>query len=115
MDIAPETGPNTLNDDAGPPSGGLSESAPTPLPQMLDLPAAQALRELLSHAIAEGGFALDAAAVERLSTPCAQLLLSACRSANSACASFKIFNASDVFRTALADLGLQSEFSKWMI
>ena len=50
-----------------------------------------------------------------MSTPCAQVLLATGRAAASAGASFKILNASAVFRTALADLGLRDEFKNWMV
>ncbi len=82
------------------------------LPQILDLTEAKSLRDLVAALQGEGAVILDASAVDRMSTPCAQVLLAAGRTPGGA---FKIINASDVFRTALADLGLQPEFSKWMV
>ena len=84
------------------------------LPQILDLTYAKALRDRMATLAGEHAIILDAGAVERMSTPCAQVLLAAARAAVSARTSFRIVNASAVFRTALADLGLQPEFSKWM-
>jgi anti-anti-sigma regulatory factor len=82
------------------------------LPPVLDLTRAHALRDTVAALIARGtDVALDAAAVERMSTPCAQILLAAGRAVGP---SFKIVNSSDVFRAAIADLGLQREFSKWV-
>jgi len=49
-----------------------------------------------------------------MSTPCAQVLLAAGRAAVSMGISFRIMNASTVFRTALADLGLERAFSDWI-
>jgi chemotaxis protein CheX len=93
-------------------------SAPCPavrlLPQILDLTQAKSLRDSLAAQLAGHAVVLDAGAVERMSTPCAQVLLAAARAAGSADASFRIINASAVFRTALADLGLVPEFCKWM-
>lgn len=84
------------------------------LPASLDFTQAQPLRDGLAALLARNPeLTLDASAVERMSTPCAQLLLAAGRSI-SATGNFRIVNASEHFRTALVDLGLQSEFSQWM-
>jgi anti-anti-sigma regulatory factor len=91
-----------------------SEAAPGELPQILDLTEAKPLRERLAALAGDPSPAVDAGAVQRLSTPCAQVLLATGRAVASAGASFRIVNASAVFRAALADLGLQPEFSKWM-
>jgi anti-anti-sigma regulatory factor len=84
------------------------------LPQMLDLVQATHLRDDMMRLAGAGGLLLDASAVERMSTPCAQVLLAAARAAQASKESFKITNASETFRTAIAELGLQSEFSNWM-
>jgi chemotaxis protein CheX len=88
---------------------------PHGLPQILDLTQARELRDRMLTLLATGTVVLDASAVDRMSTPCAQVLLATGRAADAADARFQIVNASHVFRTALADLGLQSEFSNWMI
>jgi len=86
-----------------------------PLPQTLDLVEAQVLCDRMRGMLKEGPVVLDASAVERMSTPCAQVLLATGYAADSAGISLQFTNPSDVFRGALTDLGLQSQFSKWMI
>ncbi len=95
---------------------GAAAALPAPmiLPDVLDLPAAQPLRDRLAQSIGGGAVEVDAATVERMSTPCAQVLLAAARAADAASTTFKIVNCSDAFRMALADLGLAAEFAKWM-
>ena len=104
------------NDINGPRDHGTATTGDpvSALPQVLDLTRAQSLRDLLVTLINRGSVALDAAAVERMSTPCAQVLLAAGRAAAAAGADYKILNASAPFRTALDDLGLEQEFSMWM-
>ena len=85
------------------------------LPSVLDLTGAQSLRDTLVGLLGDGSLLLDASAVERMSTPCAQVLLAAARAADLAGSPFQVFEASDVFQAALADLGLQDEFKKWMV
>lgn len=82
---------------------------------MLDLPQARGLKEDLARLLVQGAVVLDAAAVERMSTPSAQVLLAAGRAAAAAGTEFQIVNASEVFRAALADLGLQAEFKNWVM
>jgi chemotaxis protein CheX len=105
---APDQGENL---PAAPSPGGAGSL----LPQILDFTQAQPLRETMTTLLNAGALMLDASAVERMSTPCAQVLLATGRTAASSGASFKILNASAAFQTALADLGLQSEFDNWMI
>jgi len=85
------------------------------LPQVLDLTQAQNLRDSMAARLGDGSVLLDASAVERMSTPCAQVLLAAGRAADLAGSRFQIFDASDVFLAALADLGLQVEFKNWVV
>jgi chemotaxis protein CheX len=93
------------------PAGGREPHA---LPQILDLTEAQNLRDSMIRASAERSIVLDASSVERMSTPCIQVLLGAGRAADVSRKPFKIVNASDVFRSAIDDLGLHAEFSNWM-
>lgn len=111
-----EPNPGSASRRHGPkvPFGQKPDFAVSELPQILDLTRAKPLRDTLAGLLGERALILDAGAVQRMSTPCAQVLLATGRSAAAAGTSFKILNASAVFRTALADLGLQSEFSKWM-
>jgi chemotaxis protein CheX len=85
------------------------------LPQVLDLTQAQNLRDAMMARLSDGQLVLDASAVERMSTPCVQVLLATGRAADLAGSVFQIVDASDVFRTALADLGLHAEFKNWMV
>ncbi|MGA7804672.1 STAS domain-containing protein [Bradyrhizobium sp.] len=99
--------------DNGAPSASSSRNAHS-LPQTLDLTQAAALRGDLTGLLGSGVVLLDAAAVERMSTPCVQVLLAAGLAAEAASQPIRIVNASDAFRTAVADLGLESHFIKWM-
>jgi len=96
----------------------LGQEAGSPfirLPQLLDLPQAQNLRTTMAALLGNGAVLLDASAVERMSTPCAQVLVAAGRAADLAGSPFQINDASDVFLAALADLGLQAEFKNWVV
>jgi chemotaxis protein CheX len=89
---------------------------PHSLPQTLDLTQAHGLQQSLMALLGGGGaVVLDASAVERMSTPCMQVLLAAGLAAQAANSQLQIVNASDVFLAAVADLGLQPQFTKWMI
>lgn len=77
------------------------------LPASLDLPQADALFRAVSAALAEGGLMLDGAAVERVSTPCLQILAAAAAAAASRGQAFRLHHASDVLRSAIDDLGLR--------
>jgi chemotaxis protein CheX len=90
-------------------------SGPHYLPQLLDLTVARSLRDDMMALLQNGAIVLDAGAVERMSTPCAQVLLAAGRAAEAANSQFQIVNASDCFRAAIVDLGLQSQFTNWMV
>ncbi len=84
------------------------------LPRALDLPFAS---ELLSHIVARGDqkvLTLDASEVEYASTPCVQILLAAGRRRDATNGSLVIQHASDAFRRAIGDFGLQSEFNNWV-
>jgi anti-anti-sigma regulatory factor len=91
------------------------DAASTQLSSVLDLVQAQVLRDDLIRLLQDGAMVLDAGAVERMSTPCAQVLLAAGRAAEAAGTNLQIVNASEGFRSALADLGLQTEFKHWVI
>ena len=84
------------------------------VPATLDLTAARDLRERLIPMLSGSGVVLDMSAVDRMSTPCLQVLLAAGRAADTAEVSFQIVDASDAFRSAVADLGLETQFSNWM-
>lgn len=85
------------------------------LPSVMDLLAAEPLRARLLAAItAHVPITLTAGDVERLSTPCAQVLLAAARSAKAAAVSLRIVGGSADFLGAVEDLGLSGEFEKWL-
>jgi len=102
-----------LRADVAPGQG--SGDALNKLPQVLDLTQAQNLRDTMTALLSDGPLLLNASAVERMSTPCPQVLLAAGRAADLAGSRFQIIDASEVFRTALADLGLEAEFNNWMV
>jgi chemotaxis protein CheX len=95
--------------------GQDSDDTSNRLPQVLDLTQAQNLRDAMVARLSDGRLVLDASAVERMSTPCVQVLLATGRAADLVGSAFQIVDASDVFRTALADLGLHAEFKNWMV
>jgi chemotaxis protein CheX len=90
-------------------------SGPHCLPQTLDLTQARPLRDNMIALLRNGRIVLDAGEVERMSTPCVQVLLAVGHAADASNSQFQIVNASDCFRAAIADLGLQSQFTHWMV
>jgi anti-anti-sigma regulatory factor len=95
-------------------SGSESGVGRYSMPASLDLTSARELRERLVAMLPGNGVVLDMSAVERMSTPCMQVLLAAGRSAEAAKVSFQIVDASDAFRAAVADLGLETQFCNWV-
>jgi anti-anti-sigma regulatory factor len=85
------------------------------LPAILDITKAQELRGHMVDRLNVGPLVVDASAVDRVSTPCIQVLLAAARSADGAGTSFRIADASEALRAALVDLGLQTVFKHWMV
>ncbi len=75
---------------------------------------AKGLHDDLKAALGDAEVAVDASEVERMSTPCVQVLLAAALAADASGKPFIISDASGSFRSALADFGLQSKFSKWV-
>jgi len=84
----------------------MTSALPLPLDGTLDLAAAEALHGSLMAQLAEGGIALDGAAVERVGTPCLQLLAAAARTARTRQMPFRLQRASAALRAAIVDLGL---------
>ncbi len=81
---------------------------------VLSLAEARDLHDQLKTALGAKDITIDAGQVERMSTPCVQVLLAAGCAADAAGHRFRIANASESFLAALADFGLQSKFSKWV-
>ncbi len=84
------------------------------LSAVLGFAEAKELHESLKVALHEPELTLDASDVDRMSTPCVQVLLAAGRLADSEGRRFTIKNASQSFLAALEDFGLRSTFSKWV-
>ena len=81
----------------------------------LDLVAATALKEQLLEASGQGGaVTVDASSVERLTTPCAQVLVAAARSLAEQDRPFALKSPSEAFVSAFADLGLDAVLQQWV-
>ncbi|HEX6959355.1 MAG TPA: STAS domain-containing protein [Ferrovibrio sp.] len=82
----------------------------------MDLRAAEPLlhsfHEVMAH---PGKVEIDASAVDRLSTPCVQILLSAAQHMEQQGIPFVIKAPSDAFVSAFDDLGLFSFLMKWPV
>jgi len=76
------------------------------LPASLDLTEAEALCHALRDRLQAGTLLLDAHAVERISTPCLQLLAAAAAGAAQRGVAFRLRRASGAFSAAVVDLGL---------
>jgi len=87
-----------------------SEGASPALPLLatLDLSAAEALRRDLATQLSAGGILLDGSAVERVATPCLQVLAAAAAMARDSNQTFRLYQASDALRAATFDLGLNA-------
>ena len=82
----------------------------------MDLRAADPLLHSFHEIMGQGGrVVIDASAVDRLSTPCVQILLSAVQHMEQHGMSFVIKSPSDAFVTAFDDLGLFSYLMKWPV
>ncbi len=86
-------------------SPGLSATRQK-LPAVLDLPAAEPFCRSLRDALMLEALNLDGSAVERVTTPCLQLLISASMSAAAQGVAFRIVAPSPALSAAVADLGL---------
>jgi chemotaxis protein CheX len=81
---------------------------------VLDIRAAVALREGLQKALKRGKpVIVDAAQVDRLSTPCIQVLLAAGKTAEGSGCRIVLAQASDAFVAAFSDLGLFANLMSW--
>lgn len=82
----------------------------------MDLRAADPLLHSFHEIMGQGGkVVIDASAVDRLSTPCVQILLSAVQHMEQHGIPFVIRSPSDAFVTAFDDLGLFSYLMKWPV
>jgi chemotaxis protein CheX len=86
------------------------------LAPVLDLLMAASLRDLLRESVIVGGrLEIDAGAVERMSTPCIQVLIAAGRAFAEKGIEFVILRPTEAFMGALFELGLFSIVAEWNI
>ncbi len=84
-----------------------NEQNPDPqLPAILDLAAAEPLAQVLEAQLTTGALQIDGSGVERVSTPCLQVLAATAVSARRRGQAFVLRRPSDVLQAAIADLGL---------
>lgn len=84
------------------------------LPRELDLLAAESLKDSLLAELDHGeGILLDAADVERVSTPCIEVLVAAHKTSVVSGQAFYISNSSQVLIDAFSALGLDEQFNSW--
>lgn len=84
------------------------------LPSVLDMLAAEGLREALKETLVLGGpLAIDASQVDRMSTPCIQVLVAGGRAMADAGVAFTIEQPSEAFMNGFYDLGLAGVVSEW--
>ena len=82
----------------------------------MDLRAAEPLLQSVQESLGMGGkVVVDAAAVDRLSTPCVQVLIAALQHMEQNGTPFVIKSPSDAFVSAFDDLGLFSFLMKWPV
>jgi anti-anti-sigma regulatory factor len=94
-------------------ANGKKDSRVT-LGPVLDIRAAAGLREGLQKALKRGKpVIIDAAQVDRLSTPCIQVLLAAGKSAEGGTGRIVLAQTSDAFVAAFSDLGLFANLMSW--
>ena len=82
--------------------------APHFLAASLDLTAAEPLRAAAQEGLGLGAAAFDGSAVERVSTPCLQVLAATALAARERGIGFRLVNPSVVLAEAIEDLGLSA-------
>ncbi|MEO5337029.1 MAG: STAS domain-containing protein [Magnetospirillum sp. WYHS-4] len=83
---------------------------------VMDLRAAGPFKGILEQAIGRGvEVTIAAADVERLSTPCIQVLLAATAAMEKGGIAFRIVGPTDAFISAFDDLGLFPVIMKWKV
>lgn len=83
------------------------------LPAILDIAGAENLLNLLKEHVPSGNIHLNAANVEKLTSPCVQILLSTEKTLRNQEGKFTISSPSDAFKHALEDLGFKEQLSQW--
>jgi anti-anti-sigma regulatory factor len=87
---------------------------PIALPAIIDLDSLDGIRDGLIDALEEGPVAVDASAVERVSTNALIMLISAAETARKNHYDFAIEQPSATLMTAIDRLGLKAQFSALM-
>ena len=86
------------------------------LGSVLDIRAAEPLKEVLRKALSKGKpLTLDAGSIERMSTPCIQVLIAAAAVMKQAEAVFTLARPSDAFIESFNELGLFPVLKQWDI
>ncbi|MCG8695927.1 MAG: STAS domain-containing protein [Minwuiales bacterium] len=81
----------------------------------LDLAAATPLKDGLAEAMAKDpGVIVDASSVERLTTPCAQVLVASALMLSKLGGGLIVRNPSEAFVSAFSDLGLNAVILQWL-
>ena len=95
-----------------PEAAEIANEGSEPLPSSLDRLAAEALCHRLQDKVLAGQpVLLDGSAVDRVSTPCIQILVAALKGANARGIPFKLDAPSQVLIEAITDLGLRQLFA----
>lgn len=92
------------------------EGAVIALPAVLDLAAADKLWAVCAEAFEKNlDLTLDGTDVERLTTGCAQVMLSTWKSMEKGGMTFRVKGCSNPMRSGLEDLGLTEILEKWSV
>lgn len=83
------------------------------IPSILDITSAETFLASLKDISPLSALTLDAEKVERITTPGVQLLLSIDNSLKKGGGKFILQSSSDVFNTALIDLGFEDKLNEW--
>lgn len=91
-----------------------NEQATVTLLPILDMSAAESLLEALRSCVSgQSHFVLDAAAVERISTPCIQVLMAAAFKIEKNGGRLSIKNITPTFERGMRELGLSDYLKNW--
>ena len=102
------------NEDATTADNDRVMSSEIQLPATLNLNTAETLKEALIDAISSsGGAFVGGSQVNRVDTPCLQVLLAAGRDVEADGRTFALCNPSDQLRSAFEDIGMSAELDRW--
>jgi chemotaxis protein CheX len=86
------------------------------LREILDISYAEKFKNEVMEVLekhAEKGVTLNASSVNRITTPCVQIIIALAKSSEMAKVKFKISSPSEAFRKAFDDLGLSKQLLSW--